>query len=106
MTVSTRVDASARLAEMGLVDPTHRPSGQRRAAPRLETLAGTRAALLDNRKGNADRLLDRIGELLRERYGVAKAERVQKYVYSRRAEPALLDQLAREYDFVVTAVGD
>ena len=106
MTTLTTTDPKARLLELGLVDPTHQPSGRRRPATRLDSLAGKRAGLLDNHKGNADRLLARIGELLRERYGVAQVERVQKYVYSRRAEPALLDRLAAEYDFVVTAVGD
>jgi hypothetical protein len=106
MTVGTRSDTSTRLAELGLVDPTHRPSGQRRVAPRLATLAGMRAGLLDNRKGNADRLLERVGELLRERYGVAEVRPITKYVYSRRADPAILDRLASSCDFVVTAIGD
>lgn len=106
MTAITPADARSRLAELGLVDPTHQPTGQRRPAPRLDTLRGKRAALLDNRKGNADRLLERIGELLLERYDVAEVTHVSKFIYSRRAEPELLDRLAAERDFVVTAVGD
>ena len=107
MTVAESVrEARARLAAMGLVDPTHEVTAQRRTAPRLDTLAGKRGALLDNRKGNADRLLERIGELLVEQHGVESVEHVSKFIYSQRAEPELLDRIAADYDFVVAAVGD
>ena len=99
-------EARTRLADLGLVDPTHEVHPERRVAPRLDTLAGKRAVLLDNRKGNADRLLERVGELLTERYAVAGVDHVTKFIYSRQAEPELIDRLAAEYDFVVTAVGD
>ena len=99
-------EARAQLAEMDLIDPTHLATTEHRTAPRLDGLAGKRAALLDNRKGNADRLLDRIGELLVADHGVASVDRVNKFIYSRRAEPELLDQIAADYDFVVAAVGD
>ena len=95
-----------RLRELGLVDPTHRPEPVRRRAPRLESLKGRRGALLDNRKGNADRLLQAIGELLVERYDVGEVDAVRKFIYSRRADPQVIDDLVRDYDFVVTAVGD
>ena len=102
----TVTEARAELAQMDLVDPTHVATTQHRTAPRLAGLEGKRAALLDNRKGNADRLLDRIGELLVANHGVASVERVNKFIYSRRAEPELLDQIAADYDFVIAAVGD
>jgi hypothetical protein len=106
VTTLTTTDPKARLLELGLVDPTHQPTGRRRPAARLDSLAGKRAGLLDNHKGNADRLLARIGELLRERYEVGSVETVAKFIYSRRAEPEILDRLAAECDFVVTAIGD
>lgn len=99
-------DARRQLAQLGLVDPTHEVRPERRVAPRLDGLAGKRAALLDNRKGNADRLLERVGELLTDRYQVASVDHVSKFIYSRRAEPELINRLAADYDFVVTAVGD
>ena len=103
----TVTEARAELERLDLVDPTHvATTPEHRRAPRLATLEGKRAALLDNRKGNADRLLDRIGELLVANHGVASAERVNKFIYSRRAEPELLDQIAADYDFVIAAVGD
>jgi len=104
--MSTVNESRAQLAVMGLVEPTHQATTEHRAAPRLDTLKGKRGALLDNRKGNADRLLDRIGELLVQNHGVAAADRLNKFIYSRRAEPELLDQIAADYDFVVAAVGD
>jgi hypothetical protein len=99
-------EARMALAELGLIDPTDEHNAQKRAAKRLDTVASKRAALLDNRKGNADLLLERVGEILTEKYGVAEAVPVQKFIYSRRAEPELLDQIAGEYDFVVAAIGD
>ena len=104
--MSTVTEARAQLAAMGLVEPTHQATTEHRTAPRLDTLQGKKGALLDNRKGNADRLLDRIGELLVQNHGVATADRLNKFIYSRRAEPELLDQIAADYDFVVAAVGD
>lgn len=95
-----------RLRQAGLVDPTHRPAPQRRVAPRLESLKGKRGALLDNRKGNADRLLSAVGVLLVERYDVGEVDAVNKFIYSRRADPQVIDDIVRDYDFVVTAVGD
>ena len=107
MTVTESVrEARAQLAALGLVDPTHQVTAERRTAPRLDTVAGKRGALLDNRKGNADRLLQRIGELLVEEHGVDSVDHVSKFIYSRRAEPELLDRIAADYDFVVAAVGD
>lgn len=98
--------ATERLRELGLVDPTHRPQPKLRPAPRLDSLKGKRGALLDNRKGNADRLLTALGELLVERYDVGEVDAVRKFIYSRRADPQVIDDLVRDYDFVVTAVGD
>jgi len=98
--------AARRLAELGLVDPTDQPSGTQTAAARLSSLAGKRPGLLDNRKGNGDRLLDRIGQLLVERYGTLEPYRTTKFIYARRAGDEIIDELAKQCDFVVTAVGD
>jgi hypothetical protein len=106
MTTIGLKDATARLRELGLMDPTHTPNLQFPTAPRLPTLEGTRVALLDNKKGTADRLLKRVGELLVDRYDVAATDHVVKLIYSRRADTDLIDQLASNYDAVVTAVGD
>lgn len=99
-------DLQARIAELGLLDPTDRAQRQRRAAPPLDTLEGKRAGFLDNRKGNADVLLERVRELLSERYALAETIVRPKWIYSAPADPELLDEFARSCDFVVTAIGD
>ena len=104
--MTTKTEARSALAALGLVDPTDERTAVRKAAPRLDGVKGKRAALLDNRKGNADRLLETVGRLLVERHGVAEVTPVQKFIYSRRAEPELLHRVAGDYDFVVAAVGD
>ena len=91
---------------LDLVDPTFElPDQTRRAAPRLESLAGKRAGFLDNRKDNADVILKRVAERLERDYGTRTTLYRTKIVYSRRAEAAMLDELAADCDFVVTAIG-
>ena len=61
--------------------------------------------LLDNRKGNADHLLLRIGERLGERYNLRDIVYLTKPIFSR---PAPEDQIAqlKECDVVLTALAD
>jgi hypothetical protein len=93
-------------SSFGLVDPTATTAGgAASAAPRLPELAGARGVLLDNTKGNAGPLLRHVGDLLEERYRVRPFEMARKLVYSRPADPSLLDELASGYEFVVTGVG-
>ena len=90
---------------LGLVDPTAAAETTSAAAPRLPELAGARGVLLDNTKGNAGPLLRHVGDLLENTYGVRPFEMARKLVYSRPADPSLLDELAGQYAFVVTGVG-
>jgi hypothetical protein len=92
---------------LGMVDPTATATAaaEGAAAPRLAALAGAHGVLLDNTKGNAGPLLRHVGDLLEKKYGVRPMEMVRKLVYSRPAEPSLLDELACEYEFVLTGVG-
>ncbi|WP_436348508.1 UGSC family (seleno)protein [Natronorubrum sp. FCH18a] len=74
-------------------------------APRVDSLDGTTIGLLDNSKSNANVLLDEIGTVLVEEYGV------EDTVYRRKDKspiPAddLADQLHSQCDAVVNAYGD
>lgn len=94
------------IERLDLVDPTYDvPEAGKRRAPRLDGLAGKRAGFLDNRKDNADVILKRVAERLEAEYGVQTALYRTKHVYSRRADPAMLDELTANCDFVVTSVG-
>ena len=99
-------DLQARIAALGLVDPTDRQEEpERRAATPLETLAGLTGGFLDNRKGNADIILEAIRRRLAEGYGMRDSVVRSKWVFSAPAAPEIIDELA-QCDFVVTAVGD
>jgi hypothetical protein len=100
-------DVLGRLRRLGLLDPTDQEVLQRRThAPRLVDLHGKVGGFLDNRKHNADVLLAHIAGRLRGEHGVAEAVHRAKFIYSRVAEPAVIDELAERCDFIVTAIGD
>jgi hypothetical protein len=64
-----------------LYDPTAEPRVvQARLAPRLRTLAGARAGILDNGKANAGTLMLAIVDRLRARYGVGEVVKREKPV--------------------------
>jgi hypothetical protein len=75
-------------------------------AKRVADLDGKVLGLLHNGKVNGDRLLDLVREQLAARYGLRDFVVVRKPSASRVADDAVLDQLARECDAVVTAIGD
>ncbi len=104
--MTTMNDLNSRIAALGLVDPTDRQEEpERRPAAPLETLEGRRGGFLDNRKGNADVILDAVRERLADQYGMTESLVRSKWMFSAPAAPEIIDELA-ECDFVVTAVGD
>lgn len=105
MAISTRTPLQQAIEELGLLDPTDRRIREHRPAAPLDTLTGKRAGFLDNRKGNADVLLERIREVLEERYDLAGSVVRSKWIYSAPAAPDILDAF-NGCDFVVTAIGD
>ncbi|HEX2171870.1 MAG TPA: hypothetical protein VHL09_05445 [Dehalococcoidia bacterium] len=105
MAIKIDRDLRAAIEELGLLDPTDQREHEHRAAPPLETLTGKRGGFLDNRKGNADVLLERVRTLLEERYELAGTVACAKWIYSAPAAPDVLEDLSG-CDFVVTAIGD
>jgi hypothetical protein len=100
-------DVLEQLNRLGLLDPTdHEVSQRRTLAPRLAGLHGKVGGFLDNRKQNANVLLERIAARLNAEYGMTEALHRAKFIYSRIAEPAILQELAEHCDFVVAAIGD
>jgi hypothetical protein len=89
------------------MDPTDQEVLHRRTlAPRLTELRGKVGGFLDNRKHNADVLLEQLATRLRAEYGMAEALHRAKFIYSRIAEAPLIDELAERCDFIVAAIGD
>ena len=75
------------------------------AAPRLQTLAGKTVGLLDISKPGGSVFLDRIEELLKARYGVARVTRAAKPTFTKRAPAEVIAQL-RGMDAVIEALAD
>jgi hypothetical protein len=75
-------------------------------APRLESLAGLTAGLIDNGKKNSDTLLNKIAALLKERYGLASVIYLKKPSASHGITEDQARDLARKTRFVVAGIGD
>jgi hypothetical protein len=100
-------DVLERIHSLGLLTPTDQEVLQQRMlASRLAELRGKVGGFLDNRKQNANVVLDHIATRLSREYGMAEAVQRAKFIYSRVAEPSILDELAERCDFVVAAIGD
>ncbi len=76
------------------------------ALPRFDDLRGKTIGLLDNSKPNTDKLQQRLAELLKERYGVAKVIARRKLTAQAGAPKEYLDELAAQADFVLSGLGD
>ena len=78
-------------------------------APRLPSLAGTRLGIIDDSKRNADVLLEELVDLPsspRTRYEISDVKWHRKPSASRPADPKAIQDLARECDSVIVAIGD
>jgi hypothetical protein len=90
---------------MRLYDPTATPRTiHAQLAPRLETLKGKRAGILDNGKANAGTLMLAVTKILQERYGVAEVIKREKPVAGP-PKPEVLDALAQA-DFALVGSAD
>ena len=88
------------------IDPTAGGGKTRIApAPRPMDLAGKVLGLVDNTKEQADIILQTIADVLQERHGVARVVIRRKEHYSKPATAALIDEVAREADVAIAAVG-
>ena len=92
---------------LSLVDPAAEVETRSEAlAPRLETLQGTRIALIDNTKHNADRFLEATRALLQQRHGVAGFEYFRKFSASVPTPPEVVERLTQTCDALVHGVAD
>ena len=82
------------------------PGGAVVAESRKAGKSGLRLGVLDNSKGNADYLLKFIVEGVKAALPVASVVSLRKDSVSLPAPGAILDQLAAEANFVVSAMAD
>ncbi len=92
-------------AMIEILNPTGvRASKRIRLAPRKhDNLGGVRIGLLDNNKPNADKFLDHVGALLKERYDDIELVAKRKMT---RIEADCLTELAERCDVVINAFAD
>jgi hypothetical protein len=94
------------MPEFIVFKPTVPPrTGGGRLAPRPRTLDGKTVGLLFNSKVNADVYLERVRELIDEKYRGTQVVFHGKATASRAMEPDVLEAL-RSVDAVVNAFGD
>jgi hypothetical protein len=90
-----------------LLDPTTEAAAQAVAyVARPETLAGKRVALIENTKFNSDKLLLKIGDLLKQEYGIAEVKLYRKKNASVPAHEEIVEDIKKSCDLVVAGIGD
>ncbi len=75
-------------------------------APRPDSLAGKRIGLIENTKFNSDRLLLKIGDVLKAEYGAAETRIFRKHNSSVPAHQEIIDELRQTCDVMVAGIGD
>jgi len=75
-------------------------------APRPSSLEGIRLGILTNSKWNASQLLRRVVAHLEVVHSFSSVQHYSKTSFSSPADSALFDQIAKEVDVVITAIGD
>jgi flavorubredoxin len=92
---------------MEILDPTTEAATQTIAyAPRPTALDGKRVALIQNTKYNSDRLLQRIGDILKAEYGVAEWRMYNKHNASVPAHAEIIEEVKKSADVMVAGIGD
>lgn len=95
------------MANYTLLNPTSQGDATEKfLAPRLRNLDGKVMGLLDITKNGSDIFLNRVEELIRERFEITEVVRVKKPTFSRPAPTELLVELAEQVDFVVEGLAD
>lgn len=91
-----------------LVNPLDEtPRALAHPAPRLRSLTGTTIGLLDISKPGGRIFLDRLEQLLRQRYGVAHIVREMKPTFTKPAPAAVIEKLLEaRCDAVIEALAD
>ena len=90
-----------------LLDPTSQGDAPAKClSPRLDSLDGKVMGLLNITKNGSDIFLDRIAELMQERFDLAEVIQVKKPTFTRPAPTELLAELAEQADFVIEGLAD
>ena len=90
-----------------LLDPTAEVAAQTIAyVDRPASLAGKRVGLIENTKFNSDKLLLKMGEILKQEYAVAEVKLYHKRNASVPAHEEIIADIKKSCDLVVAGIGD
>ena len=90
-----------------IFDPTAAPEAREvLLAPRPAELRGLRLGLIENTKFNADTLLLKLADRLRDRYGMTVTHVARKRSPSHEVDEAAVALLKSRSDVVVSGIGD
>ena len=90
-----------------LLDPTVEAATRPIAyVDRPRSLEGKRIGLIENTKFNSDRLLQKIGHILKSEYGASEARLFHKHNSSVPAHPEIIEEIRKTCDVMVAGVGD
>ncbi|HEV8673706.1 MAG TPA: hypothetical protein VGX21_06650 [Methylomirabilota bacterium] len=92
---------------MEILDPTLDAAKQPIAyVPRPDSLQGKRIGLIENTKFNSDRLLQKLGDVLKAEYGAAETRMWRKHNASVPAHAEIIEELRQSCDVMVAGIGD
>lgn len=95
------------MAKMEILDPTVEPRKQPLTfVARPDSLQGRRVGLVENTKYNSDRLLAKIGDILKQEYGAAETKMWRKHNAGVPAHDEIIEEAKRGVDVVVAGIGD
>ena len=95
------------MARLEILDPTVEPRKQALTyVARPDSLQGKRIGLVENTKFNSDKLLAKVGEILKQEYGAAECKMWRKHNSSVPAHDEIIDEAKRGVDCVVAGIGD
>lgn len=101
----TTVVTEPQVGSIVYLDPRGHVYGvARQMARRLGDVTGAVAALLDNGNDTSRFFFDSLAVVLKDHYGLSKVLLTTKFTSTKPAEPALIQQLAAEADFLVVGV--
>ncbi len=77
---------------------------ERQLTPRLPSVAGKVAGLLDNGNDTSSYFFTSLAEVLEAEYGVSRVVLRTKFTSTRPAEPSLIAEIGEEADFLISGV--
>jgi len=90
-----------------VLDPTTEAPAQSIAyVPRPTALEGLRVGLIENTKFNSDRLLQKMGDIMKAEYGIAEWRMFRKHNAGVPAHQEIIDELKASCDVMVAGIGD